>query len=71
MTAPRLVAERTKYIAFALRIPQLPHTDFAGPRRIACDNTYNTAGPGVMLSTASVTTNSSHTSHFIPFLHSA
>src|SRR5438034_1184776 len=40
-------------------MPPLAQIDFAGPRRIACDSTYRTAGPGVRLSTASVATNNS------------
>src|SRR5216684_5428439 len=32
MTAPRLVAESAKYIVFALRMPPVPQTDFAGPQ---------------------------------------
>ena len=65
MTAPRLVADRTKYIALALRIPQLAQTDLAGPRRMACERTYNTAGPGLMLRTASVVTNKSQSCQVI------
>ena len=65
MTAPRLVAERMKYIALALRIPQLAQTDLPGPRRMACDKTYNTAGPGLMLRTASVVTNKSQSCQVI------
>ena len=64
MMAPRLVAESAKYIAFVERIPKLAQTDFAAPRRIACDKTNNTAGPGVTLSTASVMTKKSQVSNF-------
>src|SRR5262245_17367975 len=65
MMAPRLVADRTKYIAFVERIPRLAHTDLEAPRRMPCDNTNKTAGPGVTLSTASVSTKRNQVSKFI------
>jgi hypothetical protein len=36
-----------------------------GPRRIACERTYSTAGPGLMLNIASVITNNSQSWNFM------
>src|SRR5262249_5158414 len=67
--APRLVADNAKYIAFADKIPRLAQMAFRAPCRIPCDKTNNTAGPGVMLRTASVITNRNQISNLITAGH--
>src|SRR5262245_14859027 len=63
MSAPRLVADNATYSAFAESSPRLAHTELAAPCRSPWDSTNSTAGPGVILSTASVITNKSQVSN--------
>jgi hypothetical protein len=69
ISAPRLVAEMTKYIAFADKIPRLARNPEEAPRVSERETTRRTAGPGVKHNTVSVRQNRSHDSTDMQFLH--